>query len=681
MATTLFELLAKVGLDSSEYESGISRLSSGIKTFANGVGVAMTAASTAAVAVGKQALDAYADYEQLVGGVDTLFKDSSAKVQEYAANAFQTAGLSANAYMETVTSFSASLLQSLDGDTAAAADVANRAITDMSDNANKMGTDMQMIQNAYQGFAKQNYTMLDNLKLGYGGTKEEMQRLLADASELAGVDFELSSYADVIEAIHVIQTDIGITGTTAAEAAETISGSTAAMKAAWQNLLVGISDDTQDFDGLIDNLVNSVSTVADNVLPRVEVIFGGLGQLVEQLFPKIVEQIPVLVSEGLPKLVSLATTLLKTLVDGLKKNSKLLGSGAVEIVTTLISGIADMLPDVVELGLDLLVALGEGISENVGTVLDSITDVVLRIVDLLTNPETLSKMVDVAIELLTALSDGIFRALPRLVEAIPTIIDNLMTALTTNLPKITKAATTLITQLANALVENAPSIIQAGIDLLGALVEDLPTIIKSITDVLPDLIQGIIDALLDPDNLDAMIDAGINLLFALVEDIPAIIGAIASAIPDIIGGIISTLTDPNNIEKFKEAGKKLWDGLIAKLPDVVETAVGNIADLFQQFWDWLTGKSTGEITAPTGGASGQGGARYIQQWDRTTATTTSGGFNYADLDAFAASQATSATAQPIVITMQMPSGVEAGRQYLEDIYAAERADGGGGFRR
>ena len=166
MATTLFELLAKVGLDSSEYESGLSRMSSGMKAFAKGAGATLVAAKTAIVAVGKQALDAYADYEQLVGGVDTLFKDSSAKVQEYAANAFQTAGLSANAYMETVTSFSASLLQSLDGDTTAAADVANRAITDMSDNANKMGTDMQMIQNAYQGFAKQNYTMLDNLKLG-----------------------------------------------------------------------------------------------------------------------------------------------------------------------------------------------------------------------------------------------------------------------------------------------------------------------------------------------------------------------------------------------------------------------------------------------------------------------------------------------------------------------------------
>jgi phage-related protein len=653
----------------------------------------MTAASTAAVAVGKQALDAYADYEQLVGGVDTLFKDSSAKVQEYAANAFQTAGLSANAYMETVTSFSASLLQSLDGDTTAAADVANRAITDMSDNANKMGTDMQMIQNAYQGFAKQNYTMLDNLKLGYGGTKEEMERLLADASELAGVDFELSNFADVIEAIHVIQENMGITGTTAAEAAKTISGSTAAMKSAWQNLLVGISDDTQDFDGLIENLVNSVSTVADNVLPRIEVIFGGLGQLVEQLFPKIVEQIPVLVSEGLPKLVSLATTLIKTLVDGLKKNSKLLGSGAVEIVTTLISGIADMLPDVVELGLDLLVALGEGISENVGTVLGSITDVVLRIVDLLTNPETLSKMVDVAIELLTALSDGIFRALPRLVEAIPTIIDNLMTALTTNLPKITKAATTLITQLANALIENAPSIIQAGIDLLGALVEDLPTIIKSITDVLPDLIQGIIDALLDPENLDAMIDAGINLLFALVEDIPAIIGAIASAIPDIIGGIISTLTDPNNIEKFKEAGTKLWDGLIAKLPDVVEEAVGNIADLFVQFWDWLTGNDTNNKKGTR--STHTAGMAYVEAWDRGSATTssTNNEFTFDDLEAFAAAaQATTtmthSTAeyyeqlgreklaqQPIVITMQMPSGVEMGRQYIEDIYAAERADG------
>ena len=529
----------------------------------------------------------------------------------------------------------------------------------------------------------------------YGGTKEEMARLLEDAGKLANTEFDMSSYADIIEAIHVIQENMGITGTTAAEAAKTISGSTAAMKAAWQNLLVGISEDTQDFDGLIDNLVNSVSTASDNVLPRIEVIFGGLGQLVEQLFPKIVEQIPVLVSEGLPKLVSLATTLLKTLVDGLKKNSKLLASGAVDIVTTLINGIADMLPDIVELGLDVLIALGEGISENIGTVLDTMTDVVLRIVDLFTNPETLSRMIDAAIELLTALSDGMFRALPRLVEAIPAIIDNLMTALTTNLPKITKAATTLITQLANALVENAPSIIQAGIDLLGALVEDLPTIIKSITDVLPDLIQGIIDALLDPDNLDAMIDAGINLLFALVEDIPAIIGAIASAIPDIIGGIISTLTDPNNIEKFKEAGKKLWDGLISKLPDVVETAVGNIADLFQQFWDWLTGESTGEITAPTGGASGQGGARYIQQWDRGNSATSSpnGEFTFSDLEAYAAAaQATTTMShssaeyyeqlgreklaqQPIVITMQMPSGVEMGRQYIEDIYAAERADG------
>ena len=191
----------------------------------------------------------------MVGGVDTLFKDSSQEIQRYAANAYKTAGLSANEYMETVTGFSASLIQSLGGDTEKAAKYADMAITDMSDNANKMGTDMSSIQNAYQGFAKQNYTMLDNLKLGYGGTKEEMQRLLADDGKLSGVKYDLSSYADIVEAIHVIQTEMGITGTTAKEASTTIQGSVASMKAAWANLMVGMADDTQNFDMLLSNFI------------------------------------------------------------------------------------------------------------------------------------------------------------------------------------------------------------------------------------------------------------------------------------------------------------------------------------------------------------------------------------------------------------------------------------------
>jgi hypothetical protein len=229
---------------------------------------AAAAGAVAVTGVVKSAVSAFGEYEQLVGGVDTLFKDASSTVQANADAAFMTAGLSANEYMETVTSFSASLLQSLGGDTQKAAQVADQAIIDMSDNANKMGTSMESIQNAYQGFAKQNYTMLDNLKLGYGGTKSEMERLLADASKIAGVKFDISSYSDVIEAIHVIQQEMGITGTTSLEASETISGSLASVKAAWQNTLVAISQgDGWDMGVYIENMVDVVNAFAQNIMP------------------------------------------------------------------------------------------------------------------------------------------------------------------------------------------------------------------------------------------------------------------------------------------------------------------------------------------------------------------------------------------------------------------------------
>ena len=253
-----------------------------------------SAAVTAAGALTKAAVEGYADYEQLVEGVDTLFKDSSKKVQEYAAKAYSTAGLSANQYMETVTSFSASLLQSLGGNTKEAAEMADMAIIDMSDNANKMGTDMSMIQNAYQGFAKQNYTMLDNLKLGYGGTQEEMKRLLQYAETLKAaqgehVEYSITSFADVVEAIHVVQDNIGITGTTAQEAGTTIQGSIGAMKGAWSNLLVGIASGNQDINQLYSDLYDSFMTVADNLIPRIKTVFTGLFNLVVDKLPWIDE--------------------------------------------------------------------------------------------------------------------------------------------------------------------------------------------------------------------------------------------------------------------------------------------------------------------------------------------------------------------------------------------------------
>ena len=258
------------------------------KKFARGFGnvakKAVIGLTGAVAGLTTAAVKSYAEYEQLVGGVETLFKDSKGVVMDYAKNAYKTAGLSANQYMETVTGFSASLLQSVGGDTAKAAKIADKAIIDMSDNANKMGTDMSLIQNAYQGFAKQNYTMLDNLKLGYGGTQEEMQRLLSDAGKLAGQKFDISSYSDVIEAIHVIQTNMGITGTTAKEASSTIQGSVSAMNSAWSNFMVGLADPSQDFDQLLKNLVESVVNVGKNLLPRIKIV---LTTLKDELAPAV----------------------------------------------------------------------------------------------------------------------------------------------------------------------------------------------------------------------------------------------------------------------------------------------------------------------------------------------------------------------------------------------------------
>lgn len=331
----VFDLYAKIGLDKSEYESGLKdakgsmsnlakSVGDGLKTVAKVGAAAVTAAATGVAALTKMSVEGYAEYEQLVGGVETLFKTSQGAVMAYAENAYKTAGMSANEYMSTVTSFSASLIQSLGGDTAKAAEIGDMAITDMSDNANKMGTSMEMIQNAYNGFAKQNYTMLDNLKLGYGGTKEEMARLIADANKVKKAngemaDLSIDSFADVTEAIHIIQTEMGITGTTAREAASTIEGSLSMMKGAWQNLVVGMADENANMEVLIDNFVESVATAAKNLLPRIEQALIGIGKLITELAPVIAEALPVLIEAVLPSLLSAAVSLVTALVNGIIK--------------------------------------------------------------------------------------------------------------------------------------------------------------------------------------------------------------------------------------------------------------------------------------------------------------------------------------------------------------------------
>lgn len=334
----------KAGKFANKLKNG---LGTAAKIGAKAATAAIAAAGAAIGAITKSAIENYAEYEQLVGGVETLFKDSADTVMQYAENAYKTAGLSVNEYMETVTSFSASLLQSLDGDTQAAAEKADMAITDMADNANKMGTDMESIQNAYQGFAKQNYTMLDNLKLGYGGTKEEMQRLLKDAEKISGIKYDISSYADMVDAIHVVQTEMGITGTTAAEAASTIQGSIGSAKAAWQNWLTALGDSNADMEEKTDELIESIGIAVKNLLPVFKQVLSSLGQALGDKLPELLSQAAAFVISNLPQILDLGWQLIKALLRGIWQGiDEVFGiseyfSQAWEDIKNIFSGVGD----------------------------------------------------------------------------------------------------------------------------------------------------------------------------------------------------------------------------------------------------------------------------------------------------------------------------------------------------
>ena len=336
------KIIIDTSIDSSGAEKDIKSLTSKLgsiagtatKTLAKVSAVMATAAAGAIGVLTKLSVEQYAEYEQLTGGVETLFKNSSDKVMEYANNAYQSAGMSANEYMSTITGFAASLLQGLGGDTEKAAQIGNMAVTDMSDNANKMGTAIERIQDAYQGFAKQNYTMLDNLKLGYGGTKTEMERLLADAQKISGVKYDISNFNDVIEAIHVIQEQMGITGTTSLEAASTIEGSLNMTKSAWTNLLTGMADSNADFDVLVQNLVNSLGSLGENLLPRIKIAIEGIGELIRTLLPKVLDEIPEMMASLFP--------------ESMQEDIKTIFEGIVEAIKTTVDFAMQWIPKITE---------------------------------------------------------------------------------------------------------------------------------------------------------------------------------------------------------------------------------------------------------------------------------------------------------------------------------------------
>lgn len=608
----LMELCVKIGVkdEASEKVNSVgSKIKSGLGAAAKVAGAAVTAAATAAGALVKQSTEAYASYEQLVGGVDTLFKKSSKKVQEYAANAYKTAGLSANDYMETVTSFSASLLQSVGNDTDKAAEKANLAITDMSDNANKMGTDMQSIQNAYQGFAKQNYTMLDNLKLGYGGTKEEMQRLLKDAQKISGVKYDLSSYADIVDAIHVVQTELDITGTTQKEAATTIEGSVNSAKAAWTNLLTGMADDNQDFDKLVNEFVDSVATAASNILPRIQQALEGVGSLIEKLTPVISEKIPEMITAVLPSLGKAALGIIQALVDGINKSLPELIPAVVEVVTTLANGFLEMLPTILEMGLNIIVGLADGIAQALPELIPTIVDVVLQMAATLTAPETLNNLIEAALTLITALATGLINALPTLLEQAPVIISNLIIAINSLLPQIIKVGVTIITSVISGLASALPKIVKAAPQIITSVVKGFTGSISQLFEIGQDIVEEV------KDGFNSMVDGAKEWGRDMIDNF---ISGIQEMWSNLVSTVSSTAQKVRDILGFSEPKKGPLSNFHTYAPDMMKLFAKGIKDneglvlsQIEKSFDFGEQTISAGYNVKGSGAGGTGGAGNV----------------------------------------------------------------------
>lgn len=580
----LFELAAKISLDTGDYEKGLGeaskttssfgdKLKSGLKTAAKVGAAALGVATTAIVALTKSAVENYSEYEQLVGGVETLFDKSSNIVMQYANNAYKTAGLSANDYMETVTSFSASLLQSLNGDTAKSAEIADLAITDMADNANKMGSSMESIQNAYQGFAKQNYTMLDNLKLGYGGTKSEMERLIADANKVKKANGEMAnlsieSFADIVEAIHIVQSEMGITGTTADEAANTIQGSVSSAKAAWENFVTGLGDKTADLKMLTTNLINSIVTVASNLAPVIQTTLESISEAI----PEVINQLTPLV----PQFLEIGIDLILAVATGIIDNLPALIESGTQIMLKLTEQIIEMLPTILETGLDIIVALALGIADSLPELIPTVVDVILKMVEILTDPENLTNLIDAALQIIIALADGLVEAIPKIVEKIPVIMENLLSALIQALPLLVNAGVQLMGSLAEGILSYLTSIVKIGANIVDKVKEGFSSKIQDAKTWGKDMIQNFID--------------GITAKWQALKDK---VSNVAQTVKDFLG---FSLPKKGPLHTFDKSGSDMVDVFIKGIKDSEYKIEKEITSAFSFDIGTLTGQITGSGT-------------------------------------------------------------------------------------
>ena len=424
------------GLTGAGEEAGRSAGSRAGSAFSGALGAAArvgaAAVSAAATGIGVlvgQSTQAYSQYEQLTGGIETLYGDAASQMMQYAADAATSTGQSMNDFMESAIGSSAAMISSLGGDQQRAAELTNQALIDMADNANKLGTDMEMIQNAYTGFSRGNFTMLDNLALGFSGTREGMQELLAQAQEISGVEYNIDSYADIVEAIHVVQDEMGIAGTTMAEANGTIQGSIGQLTASWENLITGLADPSADLNSLIDGVVANAETALSNLTPVITNALGGMAQAIGTLAPIIADSLPGLVQQIVPPLLVAAADIVQSLVQGIIAVLPTLAPVAADLVVDLAMFIVENLPALISASIVIILAVVQGITNALPELIPAAVNAVIEICMALTNPDTLSLLVGASLQLMLALAGGLIAAIPDLLMAVPEIGANLIGAL------------------------------------------------------------------------------------------------------------------------------------------------------------------------------------------------------------------------------------------------------------
>lgn len=572
MATTIGEAIIKLAFDTKELDKGqqevagkVDKILGGVasvaKTGGKLIAAGITAASTAVATTAGFSVKAYAEYEQLQGGVETLFKDSSDQIMGYAERAYETAGLSASQYMEQATSFASRLIRDTGGDTAKAAELVDLAIRDMSDNSNKMGTSIESIQNAYQALSKGNATLLDNLKVGYGGTQTEMLKL---AKDMGVVDQSVKSFNDIsfedsIMAIHKVQEQLGITGTTSKEAATTISGSMNMAKKAAQDLITGLSNPTANMDSLIDNLLGSVDSMLNNLGPAITNAMNGIQKLIEKGLPKLLKVIPKILKEQLPQIIETGVKLFDTIMD--------------------------YLPELTQMLIDLLVGIAQAIIPQLPTILMGIVNGIIGVIKTLTSPENLQAVLQVGIQLLMALVQALPDILVALIEALPDIIVGIVEFLTdpANIMMIIEAAVKLFMGLVMAVPKILGALFKAFGDLFGKLWERCSQLFKDFAanfgEAISNVFKGAVNGVLW--FIEQFINGPIDIINFFIDAINGLLGAVSGgqaqigklgriSLPRLAeGGIALTSTIANIGEDGKEAVIPLerntdnWAGLLA----------------------------------------------------------------------------------------------------------------------